>query len=224
MGSSSFVIAIDGPAASGKGTLARRLAGHYDFAYLDTGLLYRAVGLSLISSGFDPEDAVRASEAARALTPVDLQSDGLRCDSVAVAASKVAAISSVREALLAFQRSFAANPPHGATGAVLDGRDIGTIVCPKAAVKLFISANIETRAARRVRELRERGLEAIHSVVLADMLDRDRRDSTRGSAPLTVAKGAMVIDTSVLDPDAVFSVAVDIVEKKLVALERGAAS
>lgn len=210
----STVIAIDGPAGAGKGTLARRLARHLGFAYLDTGLLYRAVGRKTLAMGLDPTDVPGATAVARALTPGDLGHPELRRDDVAAAASKVAALPSVRTALLDFQRGFATHPPGGAKGAVLDGRDIGTVVCPNADIKLFVTASVEVRAARRLKELRERGLEAIHSRVLRDMQERDRRDSERAAAPLTPARNACVIDTSELDPDAVFAVALEVIEAR----------
>jgi cytidylate kinase len=205
------VIAIDGPAASGKGTLARRLAEHLGYAYLDSGLLYRAVGVRTIEAGGDPSDPAAAVAAARALAVEDLEGGELRGDEAAVAASKVAAIPSVRQALLAFQRDFVADPPGAAPGAVVDGRDIGTVVCPEADAKLFVTASVEVRARRRLKELRERGLEAIHSRVLRDMKERDARDSGRTVAPMEPAEDAYVIDTSDLDPDGVFAAALEAV-------------
>jgi cytidylate kinase len=202
-----FVIAIDGPAAAGKGTLARRLADHLGYPHLDTGLLYRAVGLKTIAGGADASDHDAAVAAAQALTAADLSAPALRGDAAAQAASQVAAIPAVRAALLRFQRDFAAQPPGGAAGAVLDGRDIGTVVCPDAALKLFVTAPLSVRAERRRRELRERGLAAIHMQVLQDMQERDARDATRDVAPLEPAKDAVIIDTSGLDPDAVLVMA-----------------
>lgn len=201
------MIAIDGPAGAGKGTLARRLAEHLQFAYLDTGLLYRAVGAKCLQAEdghFDPDLAINA---ARALTPKDLEGQDLRSEPVAQAASRVAAIPEVRQALLQFQRQFAAMPPAGFRGAVLDGRDIGTVVCPDAAIKLFITASLEIRAERRVKELRERGLTAIYARVLRDMQERDARDAGRMVSPLEPAADAFVIDTSDLGPEAVFAAA-----------------
>ncbi|NJO67442.1 MAG: (d)CMP kinase [Rhodospirillales bacterium] len=202
------VIAIDGPAGAGKGTLARRLADHFGFAHLDTGLLYRAVGVKLLQAGEEPTDVKAASIASRSLTAAELSGEALRTDAAAVAASKVAAIPAVREALLTFQRDFASRPPGDAVGAVLDGRDIGTVVCPDAPIKLFVTAEIEIRAKRRVKELRERGLKAIEKQVLSDMQSRDKRDSQRLSAPMEPASDAFVIDTGGLDPESVFALAI----------------
>jgi CMP/dCMP kinase len=206
-GARRVVIAIDGPAAAGKGTLARRLARHLDYAYLDTGLLYRAVGVRTLDAGADPSDAAAATAAAEALVAEDLRRDDLRSDAAANAASRVAAVPSVRRALLAFQRRFGETPPDGGIGAVLDGRDIGTVVFPDADLKLFITASPEVRAARRLKELRERGLEAIDDGVLREMQERDARDCERAAAPLGPARDAIVIDTSGLEPDAVFTAA-----------------
>jgi len=208
------IIAVDGPAAAGKGTLARRLAAHLGFAYLDTGLLYRAVGMRTLERGADPGETAAAESAARALTSEDLGHPDLRGDAAAEAASQVAAIPGVRAALLDFQRAFASAPPDGAPGAVLDGRDIGTVVCPDAALKLFVTASVEVRASRRLNELRQRGLEAIHSRVLRDMKGRDARDSGRAVAPLEPAEDAVVIDTSSLDAEAVFAKTLDILQAR----------
>jgi len=201
------IIAIDGPAAAGKGTLARRIAAELGYDYLDTGLIYRAVGMNVVRAGFDPADAARAGEAARDLQPEDLAAEDLRADEAAQAASKVAAIPEVRAALLDFQRLFAAQPP-GGKGAVLDGRDIGTVVCPQAAIKLFVTASVERRAERRLKELQGRGLTADANTVLAEMRERDERDSSRSVAPLVPAADAQVLDTSELDADAAFDRAI----------------
>ncbi len=209
----SRIIAIDGPAAAGKGTLARRLARHLDYAYLDTGTLYRAVAASLLASGGAISPAA-AAEQARRLVAADLDRDDLRAEKVAEVASSIAAMADVRGALLAFQQDFARNPPGGLGGAVLDGRDIGTVVCPDAACKLFVIANVEVRAARRLKELRERGVNAIHSRVLREMRERDARDSQRSVAPLVPAEDAIVIDTSTLDAEEAFAAALDIVEAR----------
>jgi cytidylate kinase len=205
------IVAIDGPAAAGKGTLARRLARHFGLAYLDTGLIYRAVGMGVIRQGGDPDDADTAERVAKALTPEDLEALDLRSDAAADAASRVSAIPGVRARLLAFQRDFAKNPPKGAKGAILDGRDIGTVVCPDADVKLFVTARVEVRADRRFKELRERGLEAIHGRVLADMKARDARDSERAVSPLEPATDAFQLDTSDLDADQAFAAALDFI-------------
>jgi CMP/dCMP kinase len=212
-----MIIAIDGPAASGKGTLARRLARHFGLAHLDTGGLYRAVALRALDSGGDPADAAVAEKAAKAVHAGDLGDPRLREEKVAQAASVVAAIPAVRQALLAFQRDFAHHPPGGAAGAVLDGRDIGTVICPEAEAKLFITASPEARAARRVRELREAGETAIYEAVLQDMKDRDARDSQRRAAPLVPADDAFVLDTSALDADAAFAAALAFIGRRLAA-------
>ena len=206
-----MIIAVDGPAAAGKGTLACRLAEHFGLALLDTGLLYRAVGRATQRSGADPSDAAAAVRAARALDPAALDDAGLRGDEAADLASKVAVIPGVRAAMLDFQRAFARRPPGGARGAVLDGRDIGTRVCPDADVKLFLMAAVEVRAERRLKELRARGLEAIHGRVLGDMKERDARDVGRDVAPLEPAEDAFVLDTSELDADAVFARALEFI-------------
>jgi cytidylate kinase len=212
-----MIIALDGPAAAGKGTLARRLAAHFGFAHLDTGALYRAVGLAVLKRQGDPADAGQAGDAAQALARdlealTDLLADpALRGDAAAQAASKVAAVPAVRAALLDLQRNFARRPPGGEKGAVLDGRDVGTVVCPEAQVKIFVTAAPEERARRRFRELQDRGVSAKEPAVLQDMQDRDRRDSQRGIAPLTKANDAIELDTTGLDAETVFRRALDIV-------------
>lgn len=205
----STIIAIDGPAAAGKGTLSRRIADALGFAHLDTGSLYRAAGLAVLRAGGDPGDPGAAATAARALGPADdiLTDPAIRSEPAADAASKVAAVPAVREALLAFQRRFAAEPPGGAPGAVLDGRDIGTVVCPEAPVKIFVTATVEVRAERRLKELQARGIPAIPSAVLEDMKARDARDSQRTVAPLRPAVDAFVLDTSALTADEAFAAA-----------------
>ncbi|HXC28916.1 MAG TPA: (d)CMP kinase [Stellaceae bacterium] len=203
-----LIVAIDGPAASGKGTLARRLAARFDLAHLDTGKLYRATGLAVLEAGGDPADPVAADKAARSLDFSGLADPRLSQEEVARAASLVAAIPAVRAALLDAQRRFARHPPPvnnlPAKGAVLDGRDIGTVVCPDATVKIFITASAESRAFRRVKELRERGATAIYDDVLQDMRERDARDSERRVAPLAAAPDAVTIDTTLLDADQVY--------------------
>jgi len=208
------IVAIDGPAAAGKGTLARRLAEHLGLAYLDTGLLYRAVGVAVLRSGGDPEDATTAADAARALDPALFADPELRLDTAGQAASKVAAIPAVRAELLDFQRRFAHNPPAGTNGVVLDGRDIGTVVCPDAPIKLFVTASVEKRADRRLRELQERGVAAIQEAVLQDMKDRDARDSQRSVAPLVAAPDAYLLDTTDLDADQAFAAALSYVSSR----------
>jgi cytidylate kinase len=208
------IVAIDGPAASGKGTLARRLAQHFKLAHLDTGKLYRAAALHAITSGGDPADPAVAKAAAERVRAADLDNPRLREETVARISSVVAAIPAVRQALLAFQRNFARRPP-GATGAVLDGRDIGTVVCPDAEAKLFITASLEARARRRFKELQESGGNAIYEHVLQDMKDRDARDSQRRAAPLVPAGDAFVLDTTVLDADAALAAALDFIDRKL---------
>ena len=214
-GQRSLVVAIDGPAASGKGTLARRIAERFGLAHLDTGALYRATALAVLDAAGDPADPVAAERAAQRLDPRLLVDPRLRADAVASAASVVAAIPEVRRALLGMQRSFAAHPPAPARGAVLDGRDIGTVVCPQADVKLYITASTETRAARRVKELREQGAPAIYENVLQDLNERDARDSGRRAAPLMAAPDAMIVDTTTLDADVVFERACDLVARAL---------
>ncbi len=209
-----MIIAIDGPAAAGKGTLARRLARHFGLALLDTGLLYRAVGLKMVRQGHDPSDTAAAAATAQGLGPDDLEDADLRGEAVAGAASTVAAIPAVRAALLDFQRNFAHHPPEGAKGAVLDGRDIGTVVCPGADAKIFLTASLEVRARRRLKELRERGLEAIPSRVLHDMKERDARDAERHVAPLEPAADAFVCDTGDRDADAVFAAALEFIRSR----------
>lgn len=206
-----MIIAIDGPAGSGKGTLSRKLADALGYAHLDTGKLYRAVGLSVIDAGEDPRNEESALRAAQSLNSQALVNKDLLGDMAAAAASKVAAIKSVRAILLAFQRDFADTPPNGAKGAVLDGRDIGTVVCPGAKIKLFVTASAKVRAERRHKELLDRGEPSIYARVLQDMEVRDERDQSRSVAPLKPARDALVVDTSELDADAVFKTAMEII-------------
>lgn len=206
------VIALDGPSAAGKGTLARRLAAHYGLAHLDTGSLYRAVGRRVLREGRDPSDSRYAADVAMDLQLVDLQDPELRSEATSQAASVVAAIPAVRANLLAWQRQFAATPPDGKPGAILDGRDIGTVICPDADVKLYVTADLEARAERRFQELQAAGANPIRRAVLDEMASRDRRDSERATAPLLPAPDAFVLDTSRLDADAVFDRAVAFIE------------
>ncbi len=207
-----MIIAIDGPAAAGKGTLARRLADHLGYAYLDTGSLYRAVAVMLLRHKGNPDNAKAATEAARTLDLALLGSPDLRTGEAGAAASKVAAVPSVRTALTDFQRQFAINPPGNAGGAILDGRDIGTVICPDADRKLFVTASLEARAERRFKELQERDEAAIYARVLQDMRERDARDAGRSDAPMKQADDAILIDTSSMTPDEAFAAALDVIE------------
>jgi cytidylate kinase len=221
----TITIAIDGPAASGKGTLARRIAAELGYAWLDTGLLYRAAGVIAADAGANPADPVAAAEAARTLAkrvadegPAALDDPRLRGDQAADAASKLSAVPAARAALLELQRAFARNPASGgrkAKGAVLDGRDIGTVVCPDAEVKFYVVAAVEERARRRVKELQGRGQAAIYSAVLEDLKQRDARDSERAVAPLKPADDAFLLDTSALDADQALAAALSIIADRL---------
>jgi cytidylate kinase len=203
-----MIIAIDGPAASGKGTIARQIASVYGLHHLDTGLLYRAVAKAMLDAGYPPDDAKQATEIAIRLDPKKYEENALKLQPITEAASVVAAIPQVREALINYQREFAMRPP----GAVLDGRDIGTVIAPGADVKLFVVASPEVRAARRLLELRARGETTDERDVLADLLRRDERDSRRTAAPLKAAPDAHLLDTTHLGIDAAFRAAVDIIE------------
>ena len=209
------VIAVDGPAASGKGTLARRLAAVYRFAHLDTGRLYRATAWLVRDEGLDPHDARQAAGAAARAANVDLSMPELGDESVAAVASKVASLPSVRDALLAAQREFCDTPPGGAFGAVLDGRDIGTVIRPEAEAKLFIDASVDVRARRRFAELREKGFSGSYADIERDLRDRDARDAARAVAPMVAATDAHVIDTDELDADAVFASALSFVSSRI---------
>ena len=213
------IIAVDGPAASGKGTLARRLAAHFDFAYLDTGALYRAVALSVILAGGNLENESDAVAAAESLDMAGLEDSDfaarLRTAETGLAASIVAAMPRVRAAILAAQRQFATQPPDGKKGAILDGRDIGTIVCPDAAAKLFITARAEIRAERRFAELRVNDGSLNLETVLADIHARDARDEGRATAPMKQADDAPLLDTSDLSIEEAFVAALALVEAKL---------
>jgi cytidylate kinase len=217
---SSFVITVDGPSAAGKGTLARRLAAHFGFAFLDTGALYRGVGLTVLRQGLDPADESAAIAAAEGLRADILGDPALRDEATSRAASVVAAIPGVRAAILNWQRDFASRPPNACGGAVLDGRDIGTVVCPGAQAKLFITASLEARAQRRLKELQARQLQqggetAIYARVLQDMQERDARDQGRSISPTKAAADAQIIDTSDLTADQVFDQALAFIARKM---------
>ena len=204
-----MIIAIDGPAASGKGTLGRRLAEYFDCAHMDTGKLYRMVAITVLRAGGKPANPVDALNAARAIDPSRLDDPELDSDEAARAASIVAGFPEVRGVLKEVQQMFAKIPPDGAVGAVLDGRDIGTVICPDADIKFFVTATVEARAQRRHKELMNLGKDSIYARVLQDLKERDTRDSTRNVAPLKLADDAIVVDTTGLDADEVFSVALD---------------
>jgi cytidylate kinase len=204
-----MIIAIDGTAAAGKSTLARRIAKAYGLPHLDTGSLYRAVARDVQRTGHALENAGAAAEAARRLDPATLSDPGLRLKGRGEAASVVAAFPEVRAALLAFQRNFAAQPG----GAVVEGRDIGTVVCPQADAKIFVTASAESRASRRYKELLSYGVETTEDTVLREIKDRDRRDSERAVSPLKPAEDALLLDTTELDIEKAFATALDLIDK-----------
>ena len=212
-----MIIAIDGPAASGKGTLGKRLAAHYGLRHLDTGLIYRAVAKAVLDAGHSPANRARAVAAAEAIDPSRFDEPALKSQAVGEAASLVSAVPEVRKAVLAFQRDFGRTPP----GAVLDGRDIGTVVFPDADVKIFVTATADVRAHRRAVELREAGNRVDEAEVLADIQRRDERDTKRSVAPLKPAREAHLLDTTHLDIDAAFRAAIDIVEAVRAGRKRG---
>jgi cytidylate kinase len=203
-----MIIAIDGPAASGKGTLGKRIAAHYGFDYLDTGSLYRAVARDMLDNGEDPAEASHALVRANALDPATLEDQSLRKAGLGEAASLVAKHPEVRRALYAYQRSFAGAEP----GAVLEGRDIGTVIFPEAEVKLFIIATPEARARRRYLELKAAGSDIEEAEVFADIRRRDERDQNRAVSPLRRAPDAYLLDTTNLDIDAAFKAAIDLID------------
>ena len=213
--SGSVVLAIDGPAASGKGTLARKLARHYGYAYLDTGSLYRAVGQAVLAAGGDPADDKAALAAAEALDTALIDEKAIRTREAGEAASIVAVKPAIRAAILDFQRNFASRPPGGERGAVLDGRDIGTVVCPDARVKIFVTASPEIRAHRRWLELNNSGVEVSEAQILEDVRERDRRDAERAASPMKPAADAYLLDTSDLSIEAAFDAAVAIIDKAM---------
>lgn len=204
-----MIIAIDGTAAAGKSTLARRIAQCYGLPHLDTGSLYRAVARDVELAGHRFDDAAAAAEAARRLDPATLSDPGLRVKGRGEAASLVAAIPEVRAALLMFQRNFAAQPG----GAVVEGRDIGTVVCPRADAKIFVTASSESRAKRRYKELLSYGVDTTEETVLREIKDRDRRDSERAISPLRPADDALLLDTTELDIEKAFAAALDLIDK-----------
>jgi len=210
---SPIVIAVDGPAASGKGTIARALAKHYRLPHMDTGLLYRAVALTMVRFGGDPASEFEAVRACEGTPQVDPTDPDLRSEIVGSIASRISAYPGVRAALLERQRSFAAQP----SGAVLDGRDIGTVIAPNATAKLFVTASAEVRARRRVAELLARGIQAHLPDVLIDIRARDERDSHRDAAPLKQAEDADLLDTSEMDIDQAIAAAIDLVEARIAA-------
>jgi cytidylate kinase len=212
-----MIIAIDGPAASGKGTLGKRLAAHYGLRHLDTGLIYRAVAKGVLDAGRRPDDKAAAIAATKALDPVRFDEVALKTHAVGEAASVVSAIPEVRAALLAFQRDFAAQSP----GAVLDGRDIGTVICPDADVKIYVTATPEVRARRRAAEYQAQGRDIDEAAVLADIIKRDERDSQRAAAPLKQAPDAHLLDTTHLAIDPAIRAAIDIVEATRAGRGRG---
>lgn len=205
-----MIIAIDGPAASGKGTIAKRLAAHYGLRHLDTGLLYRAVAKTVLDAGEAPNNAAAATEAARTLDPTRYDEAVLKGPGIGEAASLVSAIPPVRAALVDFQRTFATTAP----GAVVDGRDIGTVICPDAEVKIFVTATPEVRAERRANEYRNAGKDIPLAEVLADIRQRDERDSNRSAAPLRQADDAVLLDTTNLNVEQAVAAAIAIVEGK----------
>jgi cytidylate kinase len=204
-----MIIAIDGPAASGKGTLGKRLAAHYGYRHLDTGLIYRAVAKTMLDEGHQLSDEARAVATAIALDAGQLGNPQLKTDVMGQAASVISVYPGVRSALLDFQRDFARHPP----GAVLDGRDIGTVICPHAEVKIFVVASAEVRARRRALEIASRGEAVDEAAVLDDIRKRDERDQNRAAAPLKAAPDAHVLDTSALDIESSVRAAIAIVEK-----------
>jgi len=208
---SSLVIAVDGPAASGKGTLARLIAKHYGLSYLDTGSLYRAVAREAMIRDLCLDDVEAVVGVARDLDPDRLDDVGLRAPGVGEAASRVARIGEVRAALLAYQRAFAAKKP----GAVLDGRDIGTVVCPDADVKLFVNASLDVRALRRFKERQQAEENVTLEEVKSQIKQRDERDTCRGTAPMKISTGALLLDTSDLDINQAFDAAVGLIKRKI---------
>jgi CMP/dCMP kinase len=209
-----MIVTVDGPSGSGKGTLARKIANHYKLAFLDTGLLYRAVAEQVLLAGYDADDKDSIVALAENLHDVALDKEKLRSDTVAVMASKIAVIPEVRQALLNFQREYALRPPAGKNGVVLDGRDTGTVICPDADFKFYLTSAVEVRADRRQKELQNLGIKSIYSEVLSDMLARDKRDSEREISPLRPAIDAHIIDTSEKTSDEVFALVTHVIDRE----------
>ena len=211
----SIIIAVDGTAASGKGTLAKKLARHFNFAHMDSGALYRLTALAVLDRNGDPSNEVDAIKGARAIDLARAGDPVIRSDKIGQASSQVAAIPAVRRALLDFQKSFLAQPPGNSRGAVMDGRDIGTVIAPSAAAKLFIDAKPEVRAHRRWLELKSLGIDRKEAELLAEIIARDHADRTRAISPLRPAPDASLLDTSALGIDAAFAAALALVEPKV---------
>lgn len=210
-----MIIAIDGPAGAGKGTAAKSIARHYNLAHLETGLLYRALAFKVLENNLKLDDKNKIAAFSSLITLDDLQNKDLRSEEIGNLASKIASFPEVRQALLDFQRKFANTSPPGFKGTILDGRDIGTLVCSQADIKFYITAKLEIRAQRRLKELQQRGIESIYTAVIQNMMDRDIRDESRQQAPLMVAKDAYVIDTSDLSPDDVLKQMITVIEQHL---------
>ena len=210
-----MIIAVDGHAASGKGTIAKRVAAHYNLAHLDTGSLYRSVGMGMVKRGEDIRDVALATAAALNLQAEALSEDEIRSEAAGTAASVVAAYEDVRAALKRFQRAFAENPPGGKTGAVIDGRDIGTVIWPNAEAKLFVTASLDVRTDRRVLELQQRGAILNWAEIRADLADRDERDENRPVSPLLQAEDAYLLDTTKLDIEAAVAAAIAVIDARL---------
>ncbi|ARN84104.1 (d)CMP kinase [Candidatus Nucleicultrix amoebiphila] len=209
------IIAIDGPSGAGKGTLALALAKHYHFSHMDTGLIYRALAFKAVKENISPNDVAGLEQASYSIKLEDFNNPQLRSDEIANIASQISVYPPVRRALLDLQRGFAHNPSNGFQGTVLDGRDIGTIVCPEADIKIFVTADIETRAERRLKELQAKGIKSIYTAVLQDMMERDARDSKREDSPLKPATDAYVLDSTHLTPDETLMMAIGHIDETL---------
>ncbi len=209
-----MIIAIDGQAGSGKGTLAKGIARYFNYAYLDTGLIYRALGYKAASMNVAMDDEDKLAALAQQLDEKELAEPRLRSEEVAAYASKVSQYGKVRKALLDYQRHFAQNPPENAQGAVLDGRDIGTTICPDANVKIFVTASLEERANRRIKDLEERGISHDAQQILEEIQARDKRDTMRAESPMKPAEDAWILDTSLMNITEVLQAAIDYIQKK----------